>query len=168
MTLLNNKLNNKWMYRHLEMARLVSGWSKDKSTKVGCVIVTPEGLPISWGYNGFAKGVEENLDRHIRPLKYHYVAHAERNAMDVCRRSVDGCVMFVTHVPCSSCAIGIIQCGIQTVIVDAQNGVKNNESYVEENDKWKESVEHSLAMFKEAGVNYREFDMEKRRKIYAQ
>lgn len=153
-----NILDKKWMRRHLEMARMVSTWSKDESTKVGCVIVTPNGLPVSWGYNGNPMGVKDTPERQQRPLKYHYVAHAERNAMDVCRRSVENCVMFITHAPCSSCAIGIAQTGIKTVVVDHANGILGNKhSYIHENEKWNESTKHSMKIFKETGIRYLEY-----------
>lgn len=148
----------KWVKRHIELARLVSTWSKDQSTKVGCVIVNERGLPLSWGFNGNPMGVEDTLERFERPLKYHYVAHAERNAIDLCRSSVEGGYMFVTHAPCSSCAIGIIQHGIRKITVDSSNGLSNDKSYLYKNEKWKESVLHSLQMFTESGVIYQEYD----------
>lgn len=154
-----NILSDKWIRRHLEIAHQVSSWSKDTSTKVGCVIVSEKGLPVSWGFNGNPMGVKDTPERMERPVKYHYAAHAERNAMDVCRRSVENCIMFVTHIPCSSCAIGIIQNGIKHVIVDSQNGFNDEESYLHKNEKWKEAATHSLQMFKEAGVAYTEFDV---------
>lgn len=148
----------KWVKRHLQLAKLVSTWSKDKSTKVGCVIVNERGLPLSWSYNGNPMGVADTQERFERPLKYHYVAHAERNAIDLCRSSVENGYMFVTHAPCSSCAIGIIQSGMKTVTVDGANGLSSKRSYVHSNGKWKESVEHSLKMFDEAQIVYQEYD----------
>jgi len=148
----------KWIKRHLQLAKLVSTWSKDKSTKVGCVIVNERGLPLSWSYNGNPMGVLDTPERLERPLKYHYVAHAERNAIDLCRSSVENGYMFITHAPCSSCAIGIIQSGIKTVTVDSINGTSNGASYVHVNDKWKESVRHSQDMFREAEIIYQEYD----------
>ena len=32
-------MSDKWDIRFLELARHISGWSKDPSTKVGCVVV---------------------------------------------------------------------------------------------------------------------------------
>jgi dCMP deaminase len=148
------------------MARLVSTWSKDKSTKVGCVIVTENGLPVSWGYNGNPMSIKDTEKRMMRPEKYHFVAHAERNAMDVCRRSVENCIMFVTHVPCSSCAIGILQNGIKSVIVDNENGIFNNKSYIYANDKWNESTKYAIEMFEEAGIKYLEYNFESSRLLH--
>lgn len=145
-----------WLHRHLELAREVSSWSKDDSTKVGALIVTKEGKPVSWGYNGIPMGVKENLDRTIRPVKYHYFAHAERNALDLSRSSVEDCWMFVTHPPCSDCARGIIQTGISTVVID----IRGIDDFADRRGKdWFESVEHSMQMFGEAGVRVIYFDM---------
>jgi len=115
-----NLNDSKWLHRHLQLAREISAWSKDDSTKVGALIVTEDGKPVSWGYNGIPMGVKETLDRTIRPEKYHYFAHAERNALDLSRSSVEGCWLFTTHPPCSDCARGIIQTGIQTVVIDVR------------------------------------------------
>lgn len=156
-----NIFQPKWVSRHLELAKLVSTWSKDISTKVGCVIVDPKGSPVSWGYNGNPMGVKDTEERMQRPIKYHYVAHAEKNALDLCRRSVENCIMFVTHAPCSTCALSIIQCGISNIIVDAANGLSDKDSYLHKNEKWKEAFRHSRQMFKEARVRYIEYDFKK-------
>ena len=49
-----------WDNRFLDMAKLVSTWSKDPSTRVGAVIVDPSNRLVSVGYNGFPKGVTDN------------------------------------------------------------------------------------------------------------
>ena len=48
-----------WDYRFLELAQLVSKWSKDPSTKVGAVIVDKNRRILSVGYNGLPKGVKD-------------------------------------------------------------------------------------------------------------
>ena len=63
--------NNKWAGRILKMAIEVASWSKDESTKVGAVITTAEGAPVSWGFNGMPMGIDDTIpERHERPLKY--------------------------------------------------------------------------------------------------
>ena len=42
-----------WDYRFLDMASLISTWSKDPSTKVGAVVVDDDRRIVSLGYNGF-------------------------------------------------------------------------------------------------------------------
>lgn len=112
---------NKWDYRFMELADMVSTWSKDKSTKVGAVIVNGEDLnPISLGYNGFPKGVNDYVvERHERPLKYEYTVHAEQNAIANAAKngqSTKNCTMYVNLFPCPRCAGLIVNAGITEVI----------------------------------------------------
>lgn len=143
-----NVLDAKWKNRLLKMAKEVSSWSKDTSTKVGAVITTMDGSPISWGFNGMAKGIDDTIpERSVRPTKYKWMCHAERNAMDLSQGNLNNCVMFVTFSPCSNCAQSIIQRGIKTVIVD--------ENYTADKVPmhWREDMAIALEMLKESGVS---------------
>lgn len=144
-----NVKTKKWATRMLNMAREVASWSKDESTKVGAVITTTDGSPISWGFNGMAMGVNDDIpERHDRPMKYKWMCHAERNALDLSNGSVENCVMFVTFSPCSSCAQSIIQRKIKTVVVDTKSSPENAP------DRWKEDMLIAKEMLTEAGVEY--------------
>ena len=44
--------SDKWHKRFMEVAELVSTWSKDPSTKVGAIVVGPDREIRSTGYNG--------------------------------------------------------------------------------------------------------------------
>jgi dCMP deaminase len=71
-----------WDQYFMSMAYLVSMKSKDKSTKVGCVIVGPDNEVVSTGYNSFPRLLNDNVAaRSERPLKYMFIEHAERNAI---------------------------------------------------------------------------------------
>ena len=77
-----NTTSVEWDLRFLELAKLVSTWSKDPSTKVGAVIIDDNRRVVSVGYNGFPKGVRDSEHRlGNREVKYNYMVHAERNAM---------------------------------------------------------------------------------------
>jgi len=66
----------------IDVAQRVSEESKDRSTKVGCVIVSPDNTILSTGWNGFPRGVDDNDEaKHERPAKYDWTEHAERNAI---------------------------------------------------------------------------------------
>jgi dCMP deaminase len=140
--------DEKWTGRLLKMAKYVATWSKDPSTKVGAVITTEDGKPVSWGFNGIPMGVDDSKEgRYIRPYKYKWFAHAERNAMDLASRTdLSGCVMFVTFSPCTNCAQSIIQRGIRTLVVD--------EDYTSDKmpEHWKEDMKVAVEMLEEAGV----------------
>jgi dCMP deaminase len=108
---------NKWNKRFSELAEHVSSWSKDESTRVGCIIVNPiDNNPISMGYNGFASKVNEDIkERHIRPLKYLYTVHSEANGIANAAKNgqkTKDCVMYVNFFPCCNCAGLIVNAGI--------------------------------------------------------
>lgn len=110
-----------WNLRFMELADHVAQWSKDRSTKIGAVIVRDRD-PISIGYNGFPRGCDDELDeRHQRPLKYDWVLHAEENAIINAARQGNktmGTDMYVNWFPCVKCAGMIINAGIKRVFCD--------------------------------------------------
>jgi dCMP deaminase len=125
----------------MDLADLVSTWSKDPSTQVSAVIVDDQKKVVSLGYNGFPRGVEDLIERYgDRELKHKLVCHAERNALDNSPRSVVGCTLYCTLEPCADCAKSIIQNGIKKVIT--------RKSDREDTFNW----EFTRLMFKEAGV----------------
>ncbi len=143
-----NITSPKWSGRILKMAKEIASWSKDQSTKVGAVITTPTGRPVSWGFNGMPIGIDDSIpERHLRPEKYKWFCHAERNALDLAPGDVTGCVMFVTFCPCSGCAQSIIQRGISVVVID------ENFSKDKMPERWKDDMFVAMAMLREAGIN---------------
>jgi len=140
--------SKKWSGRLLKMAKDVASWSKDRSTKVGAVITTQDGKPISWGFNGMPMGVNDDVEeRHQRPYKYKWMGHAEQNAMDLAPiGDISGCVMFVTFSPCSRCAQSIINKKIATVVVD------DNFTSDKMPEHWQEDTKVAVEMLREAGV----------------
>lgn len=136
-----------WHQRYLDMAQLVSGWSKDDSTKVGAVIVGEAGQILATGYNGLPRGVDDNRsERNERPEKYLWYEHAERNAIYNAARSgisLLGSTLYVPWHPCADCARGIIQSGIGSVVLGT--GIIP--------DRWHDSCRVGGIMFHEAGVS---------------
>lgn len=118
-----------WNKRFMDMAKLIATWSKDKSTKVGAVIVDKENRVISIGYNGPPSGFPDNEEYiHERPTKYFYFEHAERNAIYNAVRigvSTIGCTLYTTVISernknlfcCADCARAIVQAGIRKVVI---------------------------------------------------
>jgi len=140
--------NGKWAGRLLKMAKDIASWSKDGSTKVGAVITTNDGRPVSWGFNGMPMGIDDDVpERHVRPYKYKWMAHAERNAMDLASKAdLSDCVMFVTFSPCTNCAQSIIQRGIKTLVVDEDNIAEKMP------ERWQDDMRVAVEMLEEAGV----------------
>lgn len=108
---------DKWHLRFLRLAREVASWSKDPSTKVGCVIVDQSRRVVSLGFNGLPAGMADTAERPLdRDLKLALTIHAEENALLFAGRPVYGCVAFITRHPCAHCAAKLIQSGIGAVI----------------------------------------------------
>ena len=144
-------LGKKWNKRFIDLCDHISQWSKDKSTKVGAVIVNRDRRVISIGYNGFPQNINDNIERrHERPAKYDWTEHAERNAIYTAARNqsdLRDCFIFSNYFPCPDCTSAIIQCGLSGVVykhLDV-NGGKNSES-------WKRSKKISKEMLTEAGI----------------
>ena len=137
--------DEKWNRRFISLAEFISEWSKDPSSKIGAVIVDSKRRIVSTGYNGFPVGIADGGKRlNDRELKYKMVLHAEENAIMFAKQSLDGCSLYVTMMPpCSHCASLIIQSGIKNVYVPKS----------EIPERWRDSVELTMEMFAEAGVN---------------
>ena len=137
---------DKWDKRFLDLAELVSTWSKDPSTKVGACITDHQNRVISHGYNGFPRGVndcEEILND--REKKYQRVIHAEPNAILFAERDLTGCTIYTyPFQPCNACTTLIIQSGIKRVVAPTASA--------ELKERWKESMAVAEEMFEEAGV----------------
>lgn len=107
----------KWDMTFLQMAQTVSQMSKDPSTKVGSVIVTPDNRHISFGYNGMAAGIEETEEMwNNREIKYEHVLHSEENNLLNCPFDPAGCTIYVTHQPCHKCIIKLAQAKISRIV----------------------------------------------------
>lgn len=142
----------KWDQRFFNLAEHISNWSKDRSTRVGAVIVGPHREIRSTGYNGFPPGVDDEVEaRHERPTKYLYAEHAERNAIYFAASTgviIAGCTIYVTMFPCADCARGIIRSGIRRVVAPMPS-----------RSDWAASHEAARTMFREASVDVLECEL---------
>jgi dCMP deaminase len=135
------------------MAALVASWSKDPSTKVGCVLVDPRlHRVVGTGFNGLPHGVDDRPELLIsREEKLAFTIHAEENALIYARQSARGMTCYITHPPCSTCAVKLIQAGIDRVVVIAPKVSSNGEDF---GDRWAASLERAKTILGEAGVSY--------------
>lgn len=134
---------------YMAIAELTATNSKDRSTKTGCVIVSYDHIVRAVGFNSFPKGVTDTEVRHLRPEKYHWTEHAERNAIyDAARRgvSLDGCTAYVNWYPCIDCARALVQVGVTSVVCRPVNM---------DHPKYAEDFKRAATMFSEAGVSVR-------------
>lgn len=109
---------NKEDISYMELTKIVSKGSKDRSTKVGSIIVK-NGRVLSSGCNNFPNGVNCNIDsRHERPAKYMYTVHSEANAIisaGLLGYSVVGADMYLNWFPCANCSGLIVNSGIKRI-----------------------------------------------------
>jgi dCMP deaminase len=138
-----------WNEYFMKIAHDVALKSKDPSTKVGCVIVGPGHEIRTTGFNGFPRGIDEvDEKRWERPVKYKYVEHAERNAIyNAARMGTEllDCTAYMTIPPCPDCARGLIQAGIETVVLTTVHPLKDRED-------WKAQLVFALSLLHEAAV----------------
>ena len=140
-------MTSKWDLRFIELARHISGWSKDPSTKVGCVVVGEDREIRSTGFNGFPRGIDDDAERLAdREKKYPLICHAEENAIMHAARigvSLKDSTAYVTWPPCSRCARSLIQAGIREVVYSSSEEIP---------ERWLEDFEISSGMLAEANV----------------
>lgn len=135
----------KWNYRFLNLAKYVSEWSKDPSTKVGAVIADSDYRVVSLGYNGFPRGIADDGRLVHRNDKYKIIVHAERNAILFSQRSLAGCRLYTWPIlTCSQCAAMIIQTGIIEVV--------SIQPDLEVFERWKFDLQLAERMYKEVGL----------------
>lgn len=138
----------KWDLRFLELAKFISSWSLDPSTKVGAVITDTENRVVSVGYNGFPKGIKDDDRLNNREIKYQIVVHGEVNAIMFANKSLENCTLYTyPFEPCPRCAGIIIQSGIRRIVAP-YNTI----------DRWENDFKLSRQLFSEANIiiNYYE------------
>lgn len=107
----------------MTVAHVVSGRGTCGRRRVGALITT-EGRPLAWGYNGSPPGCEhcqgENCPRGIDGGCI-IATHAEINAISWAARygiRIQGADLYVTMSPCYPCAKALITAGIARVCYD--------------------------------------------------
>jgi len=130
----------------MALAEHVAAWSKDPSTRVGCVIVDRHKLVRAMGYNGFPRGVRDTRARlEDRSTKNLLMMHAEANAVMNATADLRGCVAYVTHRPCASCAGILIQAGITQIVTR-----RPDPAFA---DRWAESIAAADMALEDARVS---------------
>ena len=128
--------------------------SKDRSTKLGAVIVGPENQVLSMGYNGFPRGVDDEQEEyHERPLKYLITEHAERNAIynaALSGISLRGSTLYLPFepTPCCRCTRGVIQAGVVSI-------VGTTIKFTGKGKQWDEDLAFANQMLKQARLSQR-------------
>ena len=106
-----------WDEAFMVMTYTIAQRSKDPSTKVGALIVSPDNRIRGVGYNGMPQGNDQFP--WSRPEKYNFVLHAEENAVlnaDGGVASLRGCRIYCNYFSCHHCSAIIAQVGINEII----------------------------------------------------
>lgn len=138
-----------WDEYFMGIAHAVSLKSEDGSNKIGAVIVGCSNEILATGYNGFPRGIRHDQDKQVRPLKYTYFEHAERNAIYNAARAgtkTNNSTMYCLWPPCTSCARAVIQAGVVRVVV--------GRSIAECPDRWHDDLILAVDMLREGGVTF--------------
>ncbi len=147
-----------WKEYFLGEAMLASLRSKDPSTQVGAYILDCDNRPVSAGYNGTTRGMDDDSfpwdsigekTGNELDTKNMFVVHAELNAiLNAAGKNLIGTTMYVMLFPCNECAKAIIQAGIKKVVYLRMysNATK---------------VQATKMMFDAAGVEYVPYNEEK-------
>ncbi len=134
-----------WDNRYLQLAQLVSTWSKDPSTQTGAVITNEKHHVVSLGFNGFSQKTADDERLQDRTVKYEMIIHCEINALIFASQSLEGCTLYTyPFLSCSRCASVMIQVGIKRVVAPVIPPPLK--------DRWEENLELSKSLFAEAGV----------------
>ena len=155
-------MNNseKWDRRFMSIAENISTWSKDPSTVVGAIAVSPEGQILATGYNGFPRGIEDTEERlNNRPTKYKYIVHAELNCiLNAAWHTVSlrNATLYVHGLPvCMDCAKSLVQVGLKRIVISQRpKKIVRNFFKSEVKKDWNKDFDETVAFFKEAGIDF--------------
>jgi dCMP deaminase len=129
-----------------EACRHAAEFSMDPHTQNGALLVSTMG-EVVLAANTMPE-IESRPERFVRPKKYLYIEHAERNAIYLAARRgicTENATLYVPWFACADCARAIIQAGITRV-------VGHIVPWMQTPDRWKESVRAAESMLEEAGV----------------
>ena len=100
------------------------------------------------------RGIRDDVpERLVRPTKYLWIEHAERNAICNAARAgtaTEGCTIYVEIMPCMDCARAVVQAGIIQVVVSRERMAEYSSQYYDEHFGMVE------VLFKEAAVKVRQ------------
>lgn len=106
--------------------------SPDMSTQHGCIIINKDRQVIGQGFNGYARGVDDNKMPQTRPQKYGPIIHSENNSILNCTGSLDGATAYTTGPPCVHCWAQIIQVGIKRVVYGPVRSTNSQSAHVKD------------------------------------
>ncbi|MEC9291290.1 MAG: CMP deaminase [Pseudomonadota bacterium] len=137
---------------YLKALRDLQKKSDDPDTQMTAIILSKDLKTKVSKANAMPLGILKDAERLVRPEKYHWIEHAERNAIYDSAKyglALNGATMFALCMPCIDCARGIACSGIKRLYIDYDF----TEFYIDGNAaKWEEGFKRVFALLDEAGV----------------
>lgn len=146
-------MDQKWDRRFLELAKLVSSWSKDPSTQTGAVIVRPDKSVASVGFNGFPIPMPDHeVYYNNREEKYSRIVHCEMNALLFSKDVTHAGHTLYTYpfMSCDRCFVHMVQSGIKRFVYP--------KATEEQLSRWGDAFARVLTYAKECGAEMVEID----------
>jgi len=118
--------------RYMGLAWIIAGFSKDPDTQIGAIFVGKGNYPLSFGYNGLPRGIDDNSFDWQREKKRDVMVHAEMNAIRHSdKEKLAGSTLYVTAMPCHNCMIQLINYGVRRIVyyplkVDKKSSINDN------------------------------------------
>lgn len=116
-----------WSDYFISMAFLASARSEDFQTQHGCVITDRKNRVLGIGYNSFPHSMPDDKLPNVRPHKYKWMVHAERNALSNCTLRPENGIAYITGPPCFDCAKSLYQEGISKFVCVDGHGTHLNQ-----------------------------------------
>jgi dCMP deaminase len=122
-----------WDTYYLQLAQDAAARVTCPAGQVGCIVVSPEGVPLIFGYNGAPSGISHcdeaaagctwverwsETEQSFREYPRH--VHAEANAISRAARvgaRLGGATMYITQEPCPECLKLCMQAGLTGIVV---------------------------------------------------
>lgn len=149
-------MNDKWDRRFLDLAKLVSTWSKDPSTKTGAVLTNGMKTVLSVGFNGFPEYMSDDEALYAnREEKYSRVVHCEVNALIFARQDISGATLYTyPFLSCDRCAVQMLQAGVMRFVAPLATP--------EQLERWGPAFDRTRKYIIECGADYSEVDLGQR------
>ena len=144
---------NEWDKRLLNMAGLISTWSKEEQ-KQGAVIADLQYRIVSTGFNGKVQGIPEDVsDWPAENVASANIMTAAMNALLFAKQDIRNCTLFTYPMPPTAQDMAIYaQAGI-LYVVTIQPGAEHVAGYHDDLDT-------SLWICKQAGISTRPYTLE--------
>jgi deoxycytidylate deaminase len=133
---------------YLKLAYEEARKSGDLSTQNGAILVdSATGQIVARGRNDIPEMCCDRPERRQRPLKCHWVCHAESWVLATAARTgvrTGGLTMYATWAACAECAKAIVMCGVKKLV--------RHHTPLHDHATWADSIAIGDQMFAEAGI----------------